>query len=113
MTDYNDGRWHGWNGGECPVHPESVVYVATEIGFASGKAEEWMWENDLVSIVAFRVVKPYVKPVTYEGECWAYHYTSLGPSLTGSKTSDRCIPGKWTATHVNGRLKSIIWEADE
>ena len=25
MTDYNDGNWHGWNGGECPVHPRSVV----------------------------------------------------------------------------------------
>jgi hypothetical protein len=25
MIDYNDGKWHGWNGGECPVHPESVV----------------------------------------------------------------------------------------
>lgn len=28
MTDkpnYNDGNWHGWNGGECPVHPQSEV----------------------------------------------------------------------------------------
>lgn len=25
VTDYNDGNWHGWNGGECPVHPKSVV----------------------------------------------------------------------------------------
>ena len=24
MVDYNDGNWHGWDGGECPVHPESV-----------------------------------------------------------------------------------------
>ena len=30
MTNYNDGRWHGWNGGECPVHPETVVVVVTE-----------------------------------------------------------------------------------
>ena len=28
--NYNDGRWHGWNGGECPVHPETVVVVVTE-----------------------------------------------------------------------------------
>lgn len=25
MTDYNDEKWHGWNGGECPVHPMSLV----------------------------------------------------------------------------------------
>ena len=26
MTNtYNDGKWHGWNGGECPVHPKTVV----------------------------------------------------------------------------------------
>ena len=25
MTNYNDGKWHGWNGGECPVHPKSMV----------------------------------------------------------------------------------------
>lgn len=25
MTDYNDGNLHGWNGGECPVHPKSRI----------------------------------------------------------------------------------------
>ena len=25
MEDYNDGKWHLWNGGECPVHPKSEV----------------------------------------------------------------------------------------
>ena len=23
--NYNDGLWHVWNGGECPVHPKTVV----------------------------------------------------------------------------------------
>lgn len=27
MTDYNDGKWHGWNGGECPVDRDSVIDV--------------------------------------------------------------------------------------
>lgn len=27
MTDYNDGKIHGWNGGDCPVHPETEVLV--------------------------------------------------------------------------------------
>ena len=25
MEDYNDGGWHLWNGGECPVHSKTVV----------------------------------------------------------------------------------------
>ncbi len=25
MTDWNNGQIHGWNGGDCPVHPETVV----------------------------------------------------------------------------------------
>jgi hypothetical protein len=25
---YIEGKWYGWNGGECPVHPEAVVDVA-------------------------------------------------------------------------------------
>ena len=33
MTDYNDGKWHGWNGGECPVHPESELKVWFQSGF--------------------------------------------------------------------------------
>lgn len=27
MTDYNDGKWHGWNGGECPVDPQAEVRI--------------------------------------------------------------------------------------
>lgn len=27
MSDYYDGCWHGWNGGECPVHPETIIDV--------------------------------------------------------------------------------------
>lgn len=25
MTDYNDGNWHEWAGGPCPVHPKSEI----------------------------------------------------------------------------------------
>ena len=25
--DYNNGKWHGWNGGHRPVHHESVIDV--------------------------------------------------------------------------------------
>jgi hypothetical protein len=66
----DDGRWYGWNGGECPVHPKSVVQVKILEGNArnggSGIASDYTWkwsgcypENN---IIAFRVTKPYVEP---------------------------------------------------
>lgn len=66
MTDYkdcNDGKWHGWNGGECPVHPESVVQVMT-YGGSSGEAtaRDWDWKCNLAPIIAFRVIKEYKGP---------------------------------------------------
>ncbi len=64
MTDYNDGRWHGWNGGKCPVHPESVVEFVTPGNQPSyiWKASECEWEHRANPVIAFRVIKPYVEP---------------------------------------------------
>ena len=70
MTDYNDGKWHGWNGGECPVHPKSQVdAVCTSIvpsgyGRATWKtAGEINWAAGIPSeVVAFRVVKEHREP---------------------------------------------------
>ena len=64
MTDYNDGNWHGWNGGECPVHPESIVDVKFNEGteYEGHEAEDWIWNGKLYRIIAFRVTKPYVEP---------------------------------------------------
>jgi hypothetical protein len=67
MTDYNDGKWHGWNGGECPVDPQAVVdvvsinYVGSPERDASNYALAadhcWVHDDD-GDIIAFRVVKP-------------------------------------------------------
>jgi len=65
MTNYNDGNWHGWNGGECPVHPKSVVDAREEIGVRwLSQAENCDWHS---MRGAFRVVKEYREP----RECWA------------------------------------------
>jgi hypothetical protein len=65
MTDYNDGQIHGWNGGECPVHPETVV----KYWMCCGGTDELMagclrWEHLSLDtdIIAFQVVKAYVEP---------------------------------------------------
>lgn len=63
-VNYNDGKWHGWNGGECPVHPETIVEVSHKTsGFVSGEeAEQFYWDGDKCMIVAFRVIKEHKDP---------------------------------------------------
>lgn len=72
MTDYNDGMWHGWNGGECPVHPKSEVEAvwhdpnyetAGMTGPRRAKEDDHMgptlaWGH----VVKFRVITPYREP---------------------------------------------------
>ena len=65
--DYNDGNWHGWNGGECPVHPQSECDFIDPVADAqndtpyvgSGPAIAHDWARDPV---LFRVVKEYREP---------------------------------------------------
>ena len=75
MTDYNDGKIHGWNGGPCPVHPETEVrYWLREDGPSHCcKASKLDWKHLLVSfdIIAFQVVEAYSDPVPPR-ECWSF-----------------------------------------
>lgn len=63
-TNYNDGLWHGWNGGECPVHPKTKVELVAGNWLASGiAAREHDWSGDQkYPIIAFRVVKEFREP---------------------------------------------------
>lgn len=66
MTDYNDGKWHGWNGGECPVDRLTrieAVYVNAhgELRKDERSAGSHMWvatDMPRAETIAFRVVKP-------------------------------------------------------
>ena len=76
VRDYNNGQIWGWNGGECPVHPETVV----QVWFRSGpdqekKAFSYRWTHGMKygDIIAFRVVKPYVEPKVI----WVNEHNSL------------------------------------
>lgn len=67
MTNYNDGQIHGWNGGDCPVYPETVVRywlrnmaIATETYRASGL--RWTHRDESGDIIAFQVVEAYAEP---------------------------------------------------
>ena len=70
MTDYNDGNWHGWNGGECPVHPDTEVEgiymkgdgIAPSSPFTERAGSfDWAYKNRY-RLVAFRVIEEYREP---------------------------------------------------
>lgn len=89
MTNYNDGNWHGWNGGECPVHPKSVVewVHVCELNEWSLGIQEKMEAGQLgfnEGIIAFRVVKEYREP----REFWIAGQMALAfPSSREAKTA--------------------------
>lgn len=67
MTDYNDGKWHLWDGGECPEHIHElseVEYVLhnEEAGeaFLTGPME--VPNIDWSLVVRFRVTYAHVEP---------------------------------------------------
>lgn len=118
MTDYNDGKWHGWNGGECPVHPQSEIEVvyANAIAFSGATActaKYAAWSDKIMQLAAFRVVTPYDEPVEYTGECNAYHHIGQAPALVSLAPRQGIIAGRYTATHINGKLARIVWESTE
>lgn len=81
MTDYNDGNWHEWNGGECPVHPESEIDAVWPSMMYDRKSYRdarkakdfpWILGGGLVPFL-FRVTKPHVEPPKPR-EFWANEY---------------------------------------
>lgn len=65
VPDYNDGKWHGWNGGECPVDPLARVEIRLRDctqrhdGTMCAACETaWYHDETPSDIIAFRVTKP-------------------------------------------------------
>lgn len=114
MTDYNDGNIHGWNGGDCPVHPKTVVKIwLRQGGQGENQANYYTWSHFgyVGDIVAFQVTKEYKGPKVYTGECWAYHFPSTTPDLTSCDVDGQGVGrGKYTATHQDGKLMKVVWE---
>jgi hypothetical protein len=60
--NYNNGNWHPWTGGDCPVHPDSKVDVMFSNGetCSGNDADQWDWSLDIcTNIVAFKVTKEF------------------------------------------------------
>ena len=110
MTDYNDGNWHAWNGGDCPVHPKSeieAVYLMNEDAdshavfhnTAGGKA----WGGTFL----FRVTKAYREP----RECWSYgaHIRNTeAEALAFRKAVAEDHPGKGYENHPITHWREMI-----
>jgi hypothetical protein len=91
LVDYNDGQWHSWSGGACPVHPSSVVDCvwhdepvnrAGTMGRIAGIDKDHSsvcWER----VIKFRVTKEYVEPPKVPREFWLQ---SVGNGLSDVKT---------------------------
>lgn len=73
MTDkpnYNDGNWHGWNGGECPVDVDTIVegmYLRGDMPApespVTDRAGHFDWEYEAANtLIAFRVIKEHREP---------------------------------------------------
>lgn len=103
MTDYNDGLWHGWNGGECPVHPKSSVeavfrsQVTPPFSCSIRPAASWDWSAPASFVVAFRVIKPYREPrvwwivLTCYGDTWTTCPTEEAAKRFVAEGSNRSI----------------------
>ena len=99
MSDYCNGQIHGWNGGECPVHPETVVSIWKRGGSMawSGKAGNVCWDHGscVSDIIAFQVVKRHVEPkVIWVNEAnfcedWSVYATEEGAEVNATSWNTR------------------------
>lgn len=99
MTNYNDGKWHGHNGGECPVHPETVVEWVTKGTSGSGKAGVYFWgveDHENCLIRAFRVINEHKEP----REFWLCGWTICTKREAAERVRDDKHDGLMEIIHV-------------
>lgn len=84
------GHWYGWNGGEYPVHPKTVVRVIHLDGgdYTDPAEKTWGWGVDGLEpeIVAFQIVRLYVPPpATVKRTVALYWHTPTATEMAVSK----------------------------
>lgn len=112
MTNYNDGKIYGWNGGECPVHPETEVRVWFRDGEKdTDMAREFVgWQHDSEDhcesgdVVAFQVTKEHREPKTI----WVNEYTDGGCSFAYSTENDAAESAALSATRIAVKYVEVI-----
>jgi hypothetical protein len=116
MTDYNDGRWHGWNGEKCPVPPKSIVqlrWLDKEKGYGKDIEADYFpdvcWEHVAGAnhIVAFRVTKPYVESGEVKMTTDIFNITTpFGLLDEETQKALKEWQGKWSRYYADGWLET-------
>jgi hypothetical protein len=96
MTYDKINYWYGWNGGECPVHPDTQVEViyrgrSPEIGPAG--LEDWAHDDHSSDIIAFSIRRLYVEP-RVPREWWVNCYNSYATMFLSRAEADYAALGK-------------------
>lgn len=97
MTEYVTGQIYGWNGGECPVHPKTMVQVwFRSWGVKAANAQVLVWDHHQKGsdIVCFQVITPYAEPKTiwvneYENGCGAAYASEEQAKSIGNNHHNR------------------------
>lgn len=95
--NYNDGEWHGWNGGECPVHPKTEIEgywhgadgtAEGYVVFNSGLAGRYNFIHDGGACLRlFRVIKEHHEPRTI----WVFGNHNFKTEEAAIKFRDRLM----------------------
>lgn len=99
--DYVTGQIYGWNGGECPVHPETKlkIWIRNSVGYQLCNAVDHWWDhsNHDGDIIAFQVITPYAEPkVIYVNE----YYDGSGAAYPSEERAKRADGGYHTRVAV-------------
>jgi hypothetical protein len=114
------GEWQIWNGGECPVDPETKVQVhlihetrGQAIKRPHEEAKEWVWRFDGDgSIIAYRVVKEPVREVM-EFPASAKAFSCTAPMIWDEEDTpnDPAFQrGTVKVEIVDGQIVEILWK---
>ncbi len=104
--------WIGWNGGECPVHPETCVSVVYQNGSKSestAKFEDWSHDGHSSDIIAFRITRLYREPKKPR-EWWINKYDVVmdGPFVSTEDADSAAWEGRTERIHV----REVLPEGD-
>jgi hypothetical protein len=105
-----ENHWYGWNGGECPVHPETTIEAITVADKdptfrLTGRAGGHHWGSGY--IIAFRIIKLYREPRKAR-EWWI----ASSPNFFGHVAFGTYAEANKTSAHEIIHVREVL-EGDE
>lgn len=127
------GPWIGWNGGQRPVHPKTVVEAVTLSGSRDvGAAERWVWKHsqaihDPRELITYRVIREHREPrevweVNLVGGVRTFFQTRVAAESSHMPSPDLPSPPPlsrgagmiraWDSTFIGGDFADLAAAAD-